>query len=191
MKAAILGGTFNPIHYGHLFVAEEVRSSLGYDTVIFVPANKPVHKDALPVIEPAHRLQMLRLALMGSPHFLLDDCEIRHGGPSYSIRTISGLVASHGISGRPGFIIGDDLVSGYGEWMEAERLAEETELIVARRKSEEPIPFSYPHRSIMNAMLPISSSDIRRRIYEGRNARFLLPDAVIAYIAANHLYERD
>ncbi len=188
MKAVILGGTFNPVHYGHLFIAEEVRTTLRYDTVILVPANKPVHKDSTPVIDPADRLRMLRLAVERMPQFLVDDCDISRGGPTYSIETVTQLVATHGITGKPGFIIGDDLVPGYPEWKEADRLARETDLIVARRTSEEPPPFPFPHRVVMNKILPISSSEIRRRIIEGRSVRFLLPDEVIAYIARRRLY---
>jgi nicotinate-nucleotide adenylyltransferase len=188
MKAAILGGTFNPIHYGHLFIAEEARVSFGYDAVIFVPANTPVHKDTLPLIEPSHRISMLRLAVRGTP-FLVDECEIRRGGPSYSIESIGELVAAHGIAGKPGFILGDDLVPGFGDWRNADRLARETDLIVARRIGERPPEFAFPHRILTNAILTISSSDIRKRIAEGKNVRFLLPDDVISYITANHLYE--
>jgi nicotinate-nucleotide adenylyltransferase len=188
MKAIVLGGTFNPVHYGHLFIAEEARTAFGYDSVILVPANKPVHKDATPVVDPSHRLSMLRLAVRGSPSFLVDDCEIRRGGPTYSIETIDEMVSRHGIDGKPGFLIGDDLVKGFSSWKEADRLARETDLIVARRTSETPLPFPYPHRTAMNAILPISSSEIRARIRGGRNVRFLVPDEVIAYISNHGLY---
>lgn len=188
MRAAILGGTFNPVHFGHLFIAETVREELGYETVILVPANKPVHKDDTPVIDPAHRLSMLALAVEGNPHLIVDDCDIRRGGKTYSIETVTHLMAAHGISGKPGFIIGDDLLAGFPSWKEAERLARETDLIVVRRTSETPLPFAFPHRLVMNAMLPISSSEIRRRVVAGRSVRYLLPDAVISYMEAHRLY---
>jgi nicotinate-nucleotide adenylyltransferase len=188
VKAAILGGTFNPVHFGHLFAAEEVRGAFGYDTIIMVPANKPVHKDSTPVLDPEHRLAMLSLAVEGDAHFIVDDCDIRRGGQSYSIETVAHLVSAYDISGKPGFIIGDDLVAGFPSWKEADRLARDTELIVVRRTSDRPLPFAFPHRTVMNAILPISSSEIRTRIIEGRNVRFLLPDRVIAYIEARHLY---
>jgi len=188
MKAAILGGTFNPVHYGHLFVAETIRSELGYEKIILVPANKPVHKDDTPVIDPVDRLAMLRLAVEGNPHFVVDDCDIRRGGKTYSIETVTHLVSAYDISGKPGFIIGDDLVAGFVSWKEAERLARETDLIVVRRTSEKPLPFAFPHRFVTNAILPISSSEIRKRVVEGGSVRYLLPDAVIAYIEAHRLY---
>ena len=90
MRAVILGGTFNPVHIAHLFIAEEVRASLGYDAAIFVPANQPVHKDLAPVLDPAHRLAMLRLAVAGNPRFIVDTGDLERGGPSYSIETAAG-----------------------------------------------------------------------------------------------------
>ena len=102
MKAVVLGGTFNPVHYAHLFVAEEVRAAFGYDAAIFVPANQPVHKDPAPVLDAAHRLAMLRLAVAGNDRFIVDTGDIDRGGPSYSIETITSLVPRHGIEGRPG-----------------------------------------------------------------------------------------
>ena len=188
MKALVLGGTFNPVHYGHLFVAEEVRTTLGYDAVIFVPANQPVHKDRGPVIPPFHRVAMLRLAVEDCAQFIIDNEEIERGGPSYSIDTVADLVPRHGITGKPGFVIGDDLVAGFPSWKNVEELVRIVDLIVARRTLAGPVQLPHPHRTVMNTILPISSSEIRRRIGEGRSARFLLPDRVLAYIKDNNLY---
>lgn len=188
MKAVILGGTFNPVHFGHLFIGEEVRCALGYDTVIFVPANQPVHKDTTPVVEPSHRLAMLRLAVESNPRFVVDTGDIDRGGPSYSIETVTSLVPRHGIEGRPGFLIGDDLASGFPSWKNVEALVAIVDLIVARRTGEAPPALAYAHRVVHNAVLPISSSDIRRRIREGRAVRYLLPDSVLSYIRDHALY---
>jgi nicotinate-nucleotide adenylyltransferase len=188
VKAVVLGGTFNPVHYGHLFIAEEARAAFGYDLVIFVPAHQPVHKDTTPILPPVHRLEMLRLAIGDCPQFLVDAVEIERGGPSYSIETVAGLIPRHGIEGKPGFVIGDDLVAGFPTWKEVDRLADLVDLIVARRTLAGPVQLAYPHRTVMNTALPISSSEIRRRINEGRSARFLLPDRVLAYIRDNSLY---
>lgn len=188
MKALILGGTFNPVHFGHLFLAEEARSRLGYDTIILVPAFLPVHKDAAPILAPSHRLEMLRRAVRGRARFLVDACEIERGGPSYSIETVRELMPRHRIDGRPGFLIGDDLAAGFHTWKEAEALSRETELIVARRTPGALVDFPYPHRDLDNLLLPLSSSDIRRRAAAGLTIRFLLPDEVADYIEANALY---
>jgi nicotinate-nucleotide adenylyltransferase len=188
MRAVVLGGTFNPVHFGHLFVAEEVRTALGYETAIFVPANQPVHKDPGPVLPPAHRLAMLRLAVRGYPGFIVDDGEIERGGPSYSIDTVALLVPRYGIQGKPGFVIGDDLVAGFPTWKNVDELVRIVDLIVARRTLAGPVHLSYPHQTVTNTVLPISSSEIRRRIAEGRTVKFLLPDPVLAYIRDNKLY---
>jgi nicotinate-nucleotide adenylyltransferase len=188
MKAAILGGTFNPVHYGHLFLAEEVCARLGYDAVIFVPAFLPVHKDASPVIPAHHRLAMLRLALAGNERFRIDTDELDRGGPSYSIDTVRDLIPRQGIEGKPGFVIGDDLAAGFPGWKRPEELAAIVDLIVARRTLAGPVHLDYPHGTVTNTILPISSSEIRRRIAEGCAVRYLLPDAVLAYIRDNGLY---
>jgi nicotinate-nucleotide adenylyltransferase len=188
MKAAILGGTFNPVHHGHLFLAEEVCAQLGYDAVIFVPAFLPVHKDASSVIPAHHRLAMLRLALQANPRFLIDAGELERGGPSYSIDSVPGLISRHDIEGRPGFVIGDDLAAGFPAWKRPGDLASIVDLIVARRTLAGPLHLEYPHRTVTNTILPISSSEIRRRIAEGGAVRYLLPDDVLAYIRDNTLY---
>jgi nicotinate-nucleotide adenylyltransferase len=194
VRALILGGTFNPVHCGHLFLALDARGALGYETVILVPALLPVHKDPAPVIAAAHRLAMLELAVHGLEGILVDDCEIRRGGPSYSIDTVRELVARRGIDGRPGFLVGEDLLAGFGAWKDPDALARETELIVVRRSrgatntGGQTPSFDWPHRTFANTILPISSSEIRSRAADGRTIRFLVPDAVASYITAHKLY---
>ena len=188
VRAVILGGTFNPVHYGHLFVADEVRSAFGYDVAILVPAYQPVHKNLAPILAPAHRLEMLRRAVAGREGFIVDGSEIERSGPSYSIDTVLEMIPRHGIVGKPGFVIGDDLVAGFPTWKNVERLAQVVDLIVARRTLAGPVRLKYPHRTVMNSILPISSSEIRERIAEGRSVRFLLPDAVLDYIREQGLY---
>lgn len=188
MTAAILGGTFNPVHIGHLCLAEAVRTELGYGLVILVPASIPVHKDRGPVIPGEHRLAMLRLAVAGSDGVVVDDGELVRGGPSWTIDTVRELVPRYGITGRPGLVIGDDLAAGFDTWKDAERLAATVDLILARRTAERHEPFAWPHREVMNPLITISSSDLRRRIAEGRSIRFLTPEPVVAYIAAHGLY---
>ena len=188
MTAAILGGTFNPVHVGHLCLAEEVRSALGYERVILVPANVPVHKDPTPIIPGVHRLAMLRLAVEGSEGLLVDDGELVRGGPSWTIDTVVELVPRYGITGRPGLVIGDDLAAGFSTWKDAERLARMVDLILARRTGERHAEFPWPHRVVMNPLITVSSSDIRQRVADGRSIRFLTPDPVVDYIAAHGLY---
>ncbi len=188
MRAVILGGTFNPVHYGHLFIAEEARVAFGYDLAILLPANQPVHKDPAPILAAHHRLEMLRRAVAGQEGLVVDACEIERGGPSYSIDAIGILKDRYGIKGAPGFLIGDDLAAGFPAWKNVQALARIVELIVARRRSNGPVELAFPHRTVDNAVLPISSSEIRARIASGRSVRYLLPDRVLDYIRDNHLY---
>jgi len=161
---------------------------LGYDAAIFVPANQPVHKDPAPILAPVHRLAMLRLAVMGHDGFIVDGTEIERGGPSYSIDTVADLIPRYRIEGKPGFVIGDDLVPGFPSWKNVDQLVRIVDLIVARRTLAGPVRLPQPHRTVTNTVLPISSSEIRRRVSEGRTVRFLLPDSVLAYIRENNLY---
>jgi nicotinate-nucleotide adenylyltransferase len=188
VRALILGGTFNPVHIGHLFIAEEVRTLLGYEKVLFVPAFIPVHKDPRPVLDAVHRMRMLALAVSEYPPFLVEDCEIRRGGPSYAIDTVEELVAERGILGKPGLLIGDDLLAGFPTWREAERLVRMVDLVVVRRSGAARAEFPYPHREVENPVLGVSSSEIRRRVAEGRSIRFLVPGGVAEYIERNGLY---
>jgi nicotinate-nucleotide adenylyltransferase len=187
MKIALLGGTFNPIHNGHLFLAEEVLR-LGYDRVFFVPSSRPAHKDVDSNDDPGLRLEMTRLACAGRPEFSVEDCEILRGGISYTMETVEYLRAAYPVEGRPGLVIGDDLVPGFGTWKEAERLKQNVCVIIAHRSTKERLPFDGEHLYIENIILPLSSSEIRRRAREGLAYRYLVPEAVYAFIRARGLY---
>ena len=188
MKAAILGGTFNPIHYGHLFVAEVVRTTCGYDRVVFVPTNVPAHKDVPGTVGPRERLRMVRLALAGLPRFVCDPCEIRRGGVSYMIETVAEIERRYRPQGRLGLIIGDDLLAGFSRWKRAEELVERVDLLVCRRESARTPDFAYTHRYVRNEIVPISSTAIRERLSRRETVRFLLPERVRRYIERHALY---
>ncbi len=188
MKAAILGGTFNPIHYGHLFVAEVARTTCGYDRIIFVPSNVPAHKDAPASIAPRQRLRMVRLALAGLAGFVCDPCEIARGGVSYMIDTVAEIERRYRPDGRLGLIIGDDLLEGFSRWKRAGELAERVDLIVCRRDSPRAVDFPYRHRCLDNVLLPLSSTGIRRRVAARQTIRFLVPERVRRYIERHGLY---
>lgn len=188
MKLALLGGTFNPIHNGHLFIAEEVLRSLGYDRVVFVPSFKPAHKEISAEDDPEKRLAMVRLAIGEREEFLVDDCELQRRGTSYTMETIDYLNRKHRIDGRIGLIIGDDLVAGFGKWKMVDRLLSEVDIIIARRISPEKVEFPGPAAYLENALLPISSSDIRERVRTDKAFRYLVPEEVYLYIVKERLY---
>jgi nicotinate-nucleotide adenylyltransferase len=188
LKLALLGGTFNPIHVGHLFVAEEVRLSFGYDRIVFVPAFRPAHKDLPGADEPEMRLAMVRTAVAGNPNFIVDDCEIRRRQTSYTMDTIQELQSRYALEGRPGLIIGDDLIAGFPAWKNVEALLAAVKIIVARRHSSDRPPFAAECDYLENILVDVSSSDIRDRVRSGKAWRYLVPDSVHAFILEHGLY---
>lgn len=188
MRLALLGGSFNPVHLGHLGIAAQVREALGYQRVVFVPASTPVHKNFEGDAGAEHRLAMLRLAVRGRQGFRVDDCELRRGGKSYTIDTVREYLRSGRVEGRLGLIIGDDLIGEFHTWKEAPVLAELVDLVVVRRRSSGPLRPQFPCRILDNSVSPISSSDIRLRLRAGQSIRGLVPESVRRYIKRHGLY---
>ena len=188
MKYLLIGGTFNPIHYGHLFLADEVKNALGYDTVLFIPAYSPVHKRSEKLVDARHRLAMLEIAVRNYREFSIETCELERKGASYSIDTIHFLTRKYGWKEKPGFVIGDDLIKDFHKWKKPEELSRIVDLIVVHRKFSERLEFDLPHLYVDNLIMPISSSIIRERLQAKKNVRFLLPDNVLGYIEKYGLY---
>jgi nicotinate-nucleotide adenylyltransferase len=184
VKTAIFGGTFNPVHNGHLHLAASVCAELEYGRVIFIPALIPPHKETGELVVGSHRLAMLRLAIAGQLAFSADSCELDRGGVSYTIDTVRDVGAARG---RLGVIIGDDLAADYHSWRHAPELAREADLILGRRhEGSAPLPF--PHRVVHNVRLPLSSQLIRDRLRAGLPVDHLTPPAVVEYILSHGLY---
>lgn len=188
MKIGILGGTFNPIHLGHLILAEEVRQKIGLNKVIFVPANLPPHKDDGEIIPAYHRLKMVRLAVKANPHFSVSDIEIRRGERSYTINTIKefkGIYPEDELY----FIIGSDLVKYLNGWKDVKDIIALVKFIVATRPGFplENLP-SYMTTIDIRAV-DISAFEIRQCIKENRSFRYLVPEAVRQYIIKQGLYK--
>lgn len=188
MRLLVFGGSFNPVHLGHLAMADDVRHQFGYDLVLLVPSFKPPHKDLVDDPGPERRLRMLRLAVAGDGGFLADDCELRRGGTSYTIDTLSGLSSRYDIEGKPGFLLGDDLMPGFSSWRRPADIAEAADIVCAHRAREDELELDYPHRYADNPIIRISSSELRARIAGGRPFRRLLPEAVYRYIVDEGLY---
>ncbi len=189
MRLALLGGTFNPIHIGHLYIAEEVLVTLGYDRIVFVPSYRPAHKTVSEKDDPEKRLEMVRLATEGREEFLVEDCEILRRNTSYTMDTIEYLYHRYPITGKIGLIIGEDLVPGFPTWKMVDRLLKEVDIIVAYRTKREPFPYPVQVSYIENIVLPISSSEIRARVKRGKAFRYLVPDSVYWYIRRQGLYQ--
>jgi nicotinate-nucleotide adenylyltransferase len=188
VKYAILGGSFNPVHWGHLHLADEVLSRLGYDRVILVPAFispfKPHAGDSL----AADRLDMLAASIPADGRISIDDGEIRREGLSYTIDTLGDLKKRCPGAEKFGLILGDDLVQGFSRWVRAEEIAAAADLIIARRTSPSPSAFPYPHIQLANEVMDISSEKIRDRIQRGDAWRYLVPPGARMIIEDRRLY---
>lgn len=191
MKIAILGGSFNPVHLGHLFIADAVLESLHYDRIVLIPAYRSPFKLAAKDMEitSRDRLEMLAASASGDPRLAIDDCEIRREGISYTIDTVKDIISRYALTEKPGLIIGDDLAAEFPQWRSSGEILELADVIIARRGNAAASPFSYPHISISNEVMNISSQMVRQRIREGGAWSFLVPQAARAIIEDRHLYE--
>lgn len=190
MRTVILGGSFDPIHIGHLFLAEEVMTQLGYQRVVFIPVAEAPHKSASGESSPEQRLEMLKIATQPYERFVVDDCEIRRGGRSFTVETVPLIRERYRPSGRLGMVIGDDLLEGFEAWKDYEKLLDMIDLVVAHRRFEQRVEFAFPHEYVDNLLLPLSSSEIRRRVAEGKAYRHIVPEPVFGYIEHHMLYRQ-
>jgi len=185
VKVAIFGGSFNPVHRGHISVAKEVIK-IGYQKILFIPVSIPPHKALTRGASNADRIVMLKLALRNFSWAELWDGEIQRGGPSYSIDTVRELRKNGMIGARAAIIIGDDLASSFSSWKNVSKLIGEVDVILARRGGE--AEFRYPCFRLSNTPVPHSSSEIRQRIENGLGIGRLVPLSVARYIRRNRLY---
>jgi nicotinate-nucleotide adenylyltransferase len=207
-RTGVLGGTFDPLHLGHLRAAEVVRDALGLDKVLFVPASTPPHKTS-PVTNADHRFRMLERALSGEPFFEVSRLELDRGGRSYTIDTLEALAAGSKGS-RFFFVTGTDAFSEIRTWKSWKRLLDAHWFVVHERPGfpieavEDVLPEGVSSLVLEESalepgteprvlflrrpMLKVSSTEIRRSIRENRSIRFLVPDAVADYIRENRLY---
>jgi len=195
-RTGVLGGSFNPIHYGHLLLADEVLEALALDRILFVPAGVPPHKSPALLAPAEDRFAMVKLAVAGRPRFEVSDIELRRAGPSYTVETVEAL----GIPRAQLFlIVGSETFLDLLSWREPRRIAELAQLAVVPRVGSAFDPDSAAARKVVREIgqeplvvhatsLPISASELRRRVREGRSLAFRLPDAVIRHIEARGLY---
>ncbi|MCP5141390.1 MAG: nicotinate-nucleotide adenylyltransferase [Gammaproteobacteria bacterium] len=206
----ILGGTFDPIHVGHLRTGLDLLETLPLSELRFLPSAQPPHRDA-PTASAEQRLAMVELAIADHPGFVSDDRELRRAGPSYMVDTLASLRAEIGPDTPLCLIVGADAYAGLAGWSRWQSLLDDAHLVVMTRPDSPPAPaevraWTTPQRAVNVAdlhtrpngrvwfqavtALTISASDLRARIAAGRVTRHLLPDSVADYIAANHLYQR-
>jgi nicotinate-nucleotide adenylyltransferase len=190
VRLAILGGSFNPVHSGHLFLAEAALTAFDYDRVVLVPAFRSPFKDGMGGMEgsAADRIDMLAASIPGDPRLALDNCEIKREGLSYTIDTVIDIEKRYRPEGKPGLILGDDLAADFPKWRRFDELLERADIIVARRVLPEETVFSFPCRQIRNEVMDISSAMIRERIGAGKLWRSLVPAGAAAIIEDRRLY---
>jgi nicotinate-nucleotide adenylyltransferase len=196
VNIGILGGTFDPIHIGHLIVAEEARIKLGFNEVLFVPAGQPWLKLDHSITPAVHRVEMVRRAIAANPHFKLCTLEAEHSGPSYTVDTMTTLQKQLGSGADLFFILGRDTLAGLPLWKEPEKLVRLCRLVVAPRLGAEDLKHletsisGLPDKVIQLDMpvIGISSSEIRQRIAQGLSIRYLVPTEVEKYITEQKIY---
>jgi nicotinate-nucleotide adenylyltransferase len=204
MHIGVLGGTFDPMHIGHLIVAEEARMKLQLEEVLFVPAGQPWLKLDHNIAPAVHRVEMVRRAIADNPHFKLSNLEVDRPGPSYTVDTLTMLQKQMGGEAKFFFILGRDTLAGLPEWKEPEKLVQLCRLVVAPRPvlSEVEGPGSRDLKHLSAAIpglmdkvvqldmpvIGISSSEIRQRIAQGLSIRYLVPTEVGKYIAEQKIY---
>ncbi len=187
MKIGIFGGTFNPVHIGHLILAEEAREKLGLDRVVFVPARVPPHKDSRDIAPAADRLRMVRLAIKGNKFFSVSSMEILRRGPSYTIDTAKAFKKQFPRD-ELYFITGSDVLNYLEAWKDLRALLSLVRFVVATRPGYalEKIP-TYISTVAIRAV-DVSGFEVRQCIKQGTSFRYLVPEAVFAYMKKRKLY---
>ena len=218
MKIAVFGGTFNPLHIGHAMLADTIITELGYDKILFVPTFITPHKKYTGNVNSQQRLEMVRAfcASEGKGHFETETCEFDRGGVSYTSDTLEFLTQKYKdqLEGKLAFVMGDEVAAEFDKWRNPEKVSALADLIIVHRYPDigaieqtlykntpsgdykgdfavkfDSDNFKYPHIYIENPMLPVSSTDIRGRISEGKSFRYLVPPAVYEYIREHGLYK--
>ena len=185
----ILGGTFNPIHLGHLVMAQEVFEKLKLDKIIFVPSNIPPHKRK-DVVPAAKRYAMVRLAIQGNPAFEVSDCEIKRAGKSFSIDTAQFLRQQFPVGTKFFFIIGGDSFSTLSTWKNIDQLCQLVSFVVVNRPGSKRRRSRIKTKFVSMPSIGISSSDIRKRIAKNQSIKYLLSNQVVEYIEKNKFYHK-
>lgn len=199
IKIGIIGGTFDPIHYGHLILAEQARDGAGLDQVIFIPAKLSPYKVNREVVSQQHRYNMVNIAIKDQKQFSISDIELKGPAISYTIHTLEACQNIYGKDAEINFICGTDSFLGMEGWLEAKAIFESFPLIVGSRPRYkdklrdiliERLNNCYGTRiqKIHMPKIDISSTDIKKRIQAGRSIKYLVPLQVEEYIYKNQLY---
>jgi nicotinate-nucleotide adenylyltransferase len=187
VRIAVFGGSFDPVHLGHLIVAAEAHRALGLDRVRLIPAGRHPFKDAERPAPAADRLAMLRLAVADDGRFVVDDRELRRPGPSYTVDTLRELRSEHPEDALS-LLVGADAAHDLAAWREASAIPELAEVVVLTRPGVVPPRHAIVGRVLEVPAIDISASLVRDRCRRGESVRYLVPEAVARYIAERRLY---
>jgi len=200
MRLGIYGGTFDPIHFGHLLLAETARETLHLDQVLFVPAKIPPHKQGKRLTPEEHRVAMLRLALRGNPFFRLELFELRQNAVSFTVHTLEYL-RKKCPNDELFLLMGEDMLRIFPSWYEPKRICELATLALIGRAGQEIADLSFLKglasrerlRQIRASRVPMpavafSSTEIRERVSKGKSVKYWVPESVRKYIEKNELY---
>jgi nicotinate-nucleotide adenylyltransferase len=199
LRIGISGGTFDPVHIGHLIMAEVIREKLQLDKIIFIPSGRPPHKQGTGVSEACHRLNMVEMAVATNPNFEFSRIEIDREGYTYTVDTLEELQTYYGSEAKLFFIIGSDVLAELVTWKSYEKVFSMCEFIAVRRPcfKEETFPGLLGHlRNDLGAkihvtdapLIDISSTAVREKARRGSSIKYLVPENVEKYILENGLY---
>ena len=201
VRIGLFGGSFDPVHCGHLIAARSVAEALSLERVIFLPSARPPHKEAGGLLDASHRAAMVRLAIEGEPLFAFDDYDLRETGPTYTLDAVSHFADSLGSETWLCWLIGGDTLVELGTWHEISRLVGACRIVTAVRPGWEAPDLTVLRSAlterqieqlrddvVQTPRIDVSATDIRARIARGLSVRYLVPDAVCAYIESHGLY---
>ena len=200
MKIGLLGGTFDPIHLGHLIIAEEVRMSLDLDKIVFMPASHPWLKADREITDARHRLVMIKLAIASNNYFEVSTAELDRPGPTYTVDTVEALKEGSDPADEVYFIVGSDALADFPRWKDPERVVSLCQIVQVERPGSPEIDVgalkslipdvSSCLRPVGVPQIDISSTSIRERVMMGYPIRYMVPPDVEAYIYEHGLYSR-
>jgi nicotinate-nucleotide adenylyltransferase len=196
MRLGLMGGTFDPVHWGHLILAEQARERFGLEKVLFVTAAQPPHKLGEPVTDARHRLEMTRLAVEDNDRFELSTIEMDRPGPSYTIDTVKQILEAYGAETELFLLLGTDEGRDLMKWRDPYEIKKLARIVVANRPgvpdsevlSALPEDFARGIEPLLMPGVDISSTDLRERVRSGRSIKYLVPEAVESYILQERLY---
>ena len=188
MLAGLFGGSFDPIHHGHLIAARSALEQLGLDEVRFMPAHEQPFKVGRHQAGPAHRARMVELAITGAPGFRLERAELDRAGPSFTVDTLRALAAAEPDTEWV-LLLGEDAARDLPSWRDPGAVASLARIAVFARPGAQAIQGDGLWRRISVPLVEISATDVRQRVREGLSIRYWVPDAVAAYVTAHGLYQ--